>query len=554
MSESDISAIITAETGDFTGPILEASQASESFWSSLVDNGGRALSTMGNMLAQLAGDIASETKSVLLEVGHDLGVIAAETAIAGAAATSAGSYFLGFWNTMRLGLTAASWFVPWLKVVSIALTAATVSVWAYQKADEYLNGELTKSIVHVERTSESFENLKATLSESAEVFGIVGDGAGSLGSQFVQMALDYSGISKALEGLDIVVSSSLDALSGIVEFHNASFRNLTDTVSDYLSTSGASAQQLRDMAKATEELIAKQESQGDLFKQIRAMQDEAADSAAHHAEIQKISSLTNIASVEAEILKLQERATAAVIAGEADENWMKKSAALFAALENQKSAIASGKMDQPQQSSAGGSAIAAAEQALRTLSIGRDEAAVSALIAANATAEEVDTLRELQAEIAAVTSAKNAEREAERAATEAAENASRVREQGESRITSMSDQLDLLSGAATNAEIAMRQAARQGFDEDQVKRIGEMTAEMDALRESQDQPVAKANRPQALKAAFAGSQEAASILLRGVGGGGKSIEQIAQKQLAVQQQTLMAVKANKPQELQFINV
>lgn len=51
-----------------------------------------------------------------------------------------------------------------------------------------------------------------------------------------------------------------------------------------------------------------------------------------------------------------------------------------------------------------------------------------------------------------------------------------------------------------------------------------------------------------LKAALAGSSEAASILLRGKGG--KSIEQIAEKQLAVQQQTLLAVKTNKPQQLQ----
>jgi hypothetical protein len=50
-----------------------------------------------------------------------------------------------------------------------------------------------------------------------------------------------------------------------------------------------------------------------------------------------------------------------------------------------------------------------------------------------------------------------------------------------------------------------------------------------------------------LKASFRGSQEAASIMLRGIGG--KSMEAIAQKQLGVQQQTLAAVKANKPPAL-----
>lgn len=56
-----------------------------------------------------------------------------------------------------------------------------------------------------------------------------------------------------------------------------------------------------------------------------------------------------------------------------------------------------------------------------------------------------------------------------------------------------------------------------------------------------------------LKAAFKGSQEAASIMLRGVGGG-KTMEQIAQKQLTVQQQTLAAVKVNKPVPLQPLTI
>jgi len=59
------------------------------------------------------------------------------------------------------------------------------------------------------------------------------------------------------------------------------------------------------------------------------------------------------------------------------------------------------------------------------------------------------------------------------------------------------------------------------------------------------EPTPVATKPAELKASFAGTQEAASILLRGIGGG-KSMEQIAQKQLSVQQQTLAAIKDNKP--------
>jgi hypothetical protein len=54
------------------------------------------------------------------------------------------------------------------------------------------------------------------------------------------------------------------------------------------------------------------------------------------------------------------------------------------------------------------------------------------------------------------------------------------------------------------------------------------------------------------KAAFQGSSEAASIMLRGVGGG-KSIEDIAGKQLTVAQQQLAATKANKPQPMTAVD-
>lgn len=56
------------------------------------------------------------------------------------------------------------------------------------------------------------------------------------------------------------------------------------------------------------------------------------------------------------------------------------------------------------------------------------------------------------------------------------------------------------------------------------------------------------DRMRPLTAAMIGSQEAASMLLRGVGGG-KTVEQIANKQLTVQQQILAATKANRLPDL-----
>ncbi len=55
-----------------------------------------------------------------------------------------------------------------------------------------------------------------------------------------------------------------------------------------------------------------------------------------------------------------------------------------------------------------------------------------------------------------------------------------------------------------------------------------------------------------LKAAFAGSSEAASIILRGVGGG-KTVEQKMDKLVTVAKEQLTATKANKPPEMFAVN-
>ena len=60
------------------------------------------------------------------------------------------------------------------------------------------------------------------------------------------------------------------------------------------------------------------------------------------------------------------------------------------------------------------------------------------------------------------------------------------------------------------------------------------------------------NVKEANKAVFAGSSEAASIMLRGVGGG-KTIEDIANKQLTVQEKTLQAIKDNKPPAMMAVD-
>ena len=101
----------------------------------------------------------------------------------------------------------------------------------------------------------------------------------------------------------------------------------------------------------------------------------------------------------------------------------------------------------------------------------------------------------------------------------------------------------------------MRKMQEAGFSNEQIEQVAKLTNELDRLKEEEKDAKKKDPKeksgPTALKAAFQGSSEAASIMLSGVGGG-KSIEDIAGKQLTVAQQQLAATKANKPQPMTAI--
>jgi hypothetical protein len=164
-------------------------------------------------------------------------------------------------------------------------------------------------------------------------------------------------------------------------------------------------------------------------------------------------------------------------------------------------------------------------------------------MAAGATQAQVDALRSLQQQIAEVTDAEKAREEVDKAAQDAIRNQHRLHEQGADRIASIKDEIDLLTGAATKADIAMRQMTREGFTQEQIDEVGRLTEELDRLEKEKNKKSEK-DRPQTLQAALRGSAEAASIMLRGVGQN-KTEQQLA-KLVSIQQQALNVAKDNKP--------
>jgi flagellar basal body-associated protein FliL len=259
-------------------------------------------------------------------------------------------------------------------------------------------------------------------------------------------------------------------------------------------------------AEATDKLTAKMEAQRAGFASLRDIQESASTAAKNSAEVAKVSTLKTVEAIDQSIAALREKSAAEIANGATVEQLEGQTAALFNALEKQRQGIIDGTVV--------------------------DQAAIDAKKA-----------------LAKATS------DAAKAAADAAEKEQQKTLSGLAKITAMKDQIDLLNGSATNAEVAMREMWRSGFSQEQIDEVGALTEELDRLKEEEKDskkkdPKEKAG-PSALKAAFQGSSEAASIMLRGVGGG-KSIEDIAGKQLTVAQQQLAATKANKPQPMTAI--
>jgi hypothetical protein len=171
-------------------------------------------------------------------------------------------------------------------------------------------------------------------------------------------------------------------------------------------------------------------------------------------------------------------------------------------------------------------------QSLLKLQMGEEAYARSRIMASDATDEEViATLALLDAKVAL------------EAAQKQQQKTDQLFTQGASKITDMRDQIDLLTGSATNAEIEMRKLSRAGYDESQIAEIGKLTEQMDAIK-AKDKTgtaggAAGAMASQA-KASFAGSSETASLFLRGVGGDSGGVQQ---KQLAAQQKMVTHLDA-----------
>lgn len=373
-----------------------------------------------------------------------------------------------------------------------------------------------------------------------------------------------SALDKVGDALGWVNSKAKDGIGGIQAWLYQWKTGASDAVAKQFIKDGEA---ITERAKQQQAAMAHQQAASVGMKLFGKMMDEATAAAKANTDAERIRGVTSIAGINAEIAAFKDRAILANDAAvkemeaakkrgapkkdidalnKADADRRKAEAGEGRVLMSQKEGIETGTI-KPM----GTEVLEAARRAYDELNIGHDAFVISELRANAVTLEQKASVEALIPQIERMNQAQKdltAQNENIKSAGEAfkkmAEDSAALDAKGVDKITALKDEIDLLNGSATTAGIAMRQLADQGFNEEQVAEIGALTAELDKLKKKRDKP---ARDLPDLKASFAGSSEAAKIMLRGVGAkGGNEAQQIANRQLMVQQQLLAATKANKP--------
>ena len=675
-SKGDLDLKITADASEVTTAMAETRNQldqtittiniQDQTWKSLAVAVVESTQAIAPSVAQITTAVAGLAGTIAV-INHQKSMIAAVMS----PLTSLGSAFVSYGGmaAKAVGLIAPQW--------KLITTAISVSLLVYKAATSEMAESAYKAAkgnADIEASTGRLQTAVGGLGTAlAAPFGTAVQGAQSLVDAINPFPYLFGKVTETASGWIDSAASGIESLTPKV----VAFGDVLSTVAFVTSSLGTAtadstaafyeeAAALRASAAAAEIRLAAQEAQRPLFKQLGEMQDSARESAQRTEEAAKLGSLNPVAAIDEEIRALRAKAAQSILTGDAVkqsqqaatlqntakelkfkadapkasaddkkayadaqasadaytkplEEAAKHQARLFSILEDRKSGIESGRIKPPESSVA--SAIKSAEMATLALAQGQDAVTIATERAKGATEEELSVLSEKleqakqlkasQEESKAIADLikKAADDEAatqQRAATQIAGLTNKIdllngsatqaeialrdlasqgftTEQAETiaglnteveklaqqktatdKVNSLIDQIDLLSGAANEAQIAMRELGRAGFTDDQIAEIGALTDQLNALKESQKkQPKEKAEKDDSPKVALQGSKEAAEIMLRGVGGGNK-IEEIGQKQLTEQQKMVsllskspanpaMPQRAQEPQRLLPLN-
>jgi len=542
----------------------------QSGWAAL----GAAAITASASLTSTAVSFAIETKKMSAEWAR----FAIGTTLAGAAVLGIAAPATTAKVAIAGGTAALIYHNQWLlKVVGLAVpgwgqiaAAVSLGITAYKAATFTINDTASAFQGSIDGTGESilgYNQLNGATGRLSASMSALGSSIVKPFSDGTSAIYNYIASFSPLPALAGMAASAFDGLSSAANYVASGLKSATATATTaaFILATGASADaaaafteqgvSLEKLSAQTTAFIAKQEAARASFQSLKTIQENAADTAKNAAEVAKVASILTVEGIDQSIAALREKSAATIMAGDADKAWEQQTASLFSALEKQKQGIIDGTVVDKEALKAKEAlantnkeieqTINSAKDAALKLAVGENEVAVAALRAKGATDEQIAALQGWQQ----AASETKAEQDALKKSTE-------LDKTGKDKIAELTDQIGLLDGSATNASIAMRKMQEAGFSSEQIEQVAKLTNELDRLKEEEKDSKKKPDKeaksgPSALKAAFQGSSEAASIMLRGVGGG-KSIEDIAGKQLTVAQQQLAATKANKPQPMTAI--
>ena len=325
---------------------------------------------------------------------------------------------------------------------SRSAAAATAAATAWIGYNLVVKDAVAASAAHMQADSE----LRNSLGELGQSFMRLKD---ATAGQFItgvkaslnavlQLTLGVDSVGGVVDGTASIISSWARSTASWMDATAARAKEAASIFSTALAIwHGADANQaaafyeegksLEQLAQSTEAVIAKQTEQRDSFQFLRKVQEDAIAASERAAEVAKIGSLLTVEAVDAEVIALQQRSAQTILNGQADDAWRKQTEALFVALEKQREGIKNG------------------------------------------------TIVDKEAEAAKRAAAQQAE--------EAARKQQQLNDQGIDRIARLKDQIDILNGAATEAEVAMREMARAGFSQEQIQEVGALTEELNRLKE-----------------------------------------------------------------------
>jgi len=443
-----------------------------------------------------------------------------------------------------------------------------------------LNSDMMRSITGVGSTMASIastgvdmlsEGIKGSLNAALQF---------TTGFGSITEAIDYgagvmtSWAKSAQGGLDTVKNSARDAGlvfgTALAVFQSG---GTIDAAAFY-----EEGQALNKMAEETERVAQKQLILKDALGVVNGAVTAAANTRQLALDQARVSQIKTIQGIDDEIAALKQKIISTDSSITKTKEWKKYTAELTAALEKQRTAIMAGEQSPKaveDKSSPALQKFKQLEEELDKVTLGKEEAARKAIASMDATDEEVaillanhdalvklteaqkaqeeqdkadkqgtDKLAKLREEYdlltGAATKADIAQREAMRggmSANIAAEIAQLTREMEQAadskkaneQITSLSDELRILEGTATKGQIAMEKALAEGATQEEADAIGNLTDELEAAKQK-DKTDSKKSGKTENDAEIAGSQDAAKLILRGVNGSGK-LEDLSQKQL-----------------------